>query len=88
MRELAASEPIPEYALQVAELELATRCSTKRPWVEAIAAAGDPRTLPALRRLAALPKDGCGNWFNRSDCLACLRKQLDAAIDDLSKKTP
>ena len=84
LRELADAEPIPPAVLHVAELELAGgKCAAKKPWVEALAADRDPRALPALRRLAAAPRDGCGNLFNRVDCYGCLRKALDAAIQDL-----
>jgi serine/threonine-protein kinase len=73
----------PKYAALAAELELATRCKDKQKVIEDIAALGDPRVLPALDRLAASPRRGCG-MLRLNDCQACLRRELDQTIGALS----
>jgi hypothetical protein len=48
---------------------------------------GDPRALPALHRTAETPRRGCG-LIRLSDCLACMRRDLDqaiAALDGIGK---
>jgi hypothetical protein len=75
-------EEVPTYALNLAWLEKAGNCASKRAVIEKMEAAADARVLPALRRLAATRRKGCG-FFGRSDCLSCLREALAGAIGRL-----
>jgi serine/threonine protein kinase len=84
LRELLPAEPLPSFTAPLIDLELASKCASKRAALDALRAAADPRALPALERLSATPRDGCGNFWSRRDCLACLRKPLAAAISELS----
>ncbi|MBL9107397.1 MAG: protein kinase [Myxococcales bacterium] len=70
---------VPLFALNIAWLEKAGSCGNKRAVLEKIEADGDPRALPALRRLSRVRRSGCG-WFNAQDCLGCLRGTLSHAM--------
>jgi eukaryotic-like serine/threonine-protein kinase len=72
----------PRYLQLVADLELADRCQEKKQVVADMQASGDKRVLPALERLAEAPRRGCG-LLKLSDCHACLRRDLAAAISEL-----
>jgi hypothetical protein len=72
----------PRFIELAAELELASRCPDKRDLIEEIRTLGDPRTLPALERLADSPRRGCG-ILRLSDCFSCLRRELDQTLDVL-----
>lgn len=74
---------VPDFLIALARLQLARSCPGKRRQVEALGAAGDPRALPFLERLAQRPRVGCGKK-QREDCLACLRKPLARSIGRLS----
>lgn len=77
---------IPPYLLAVAELELnrGKGCRLMTESIQKVAAAGDPRALPALLRLEAIPTTGCGPRKNR-DCIGCLRDPLQTAITMLNR---
>ncbi|MCA9661249.1 MAG: hypothetical protein KC486_23120, partial [Myxococcales bacterium] len=75
---------VPELIRDLAELELATRCKSKKSIITRLTERGDPQVLPALRRVSALPKKGCG-MFKQSDCWTCLRRTVSASIDRLEK---
>ena len=70
---------VPLFALNVAWLEKAGSCGNKRAVIDKIEADGDPRALPALRRLSRVRRSGCG-WWGAQDCLGCLRGTLSHAI--------
>ena len=72
-------EEVPLFALNVAWLEKAASCGNKRIVISKIQSDGDPRALPALRRLSRVRRGGCG-WFGAQDCLGCLRGTLAHAI--------
>jgi hypothetical protein len=76
------AEVAPAYLVQVAELELTSRCTQKKEIVAKIRELADPRALPALERLADQPRRGCG-LVRLNDCLACLRGELADAIEAL-----
>jgi serine/threonine-protein kinase len=72
----------PHYVKLVAELEAANGCPDKRAVIEEMRTLADPRVLPALERLAEQPKRGCG-LLRLTDCLWCLRRDLDQTIGTL-----
>jgi len=72
----------PHYLKLVAQLEAANGCPDKKAVLEDIRNLADPRVLPALERLAEQPKRGCG-LLRLSDCLSCLRRDLDQTIGAL-----
>ena len=76
-------ESVPVHLRNLAWLEKAGSCANKREVIEQMESAGDARVLPALRRLAATRRRGCG-FFNSQDCLACLRETLARAIGRLN----
>ncbi|MEM9194699.1 MAG: serine/threonine-protein kinase [Myxococcota bacterium] len=84
-RKLQAHTPedeVPRSALAVATLELARNCQDKRAALLEIASLADPLALPAVERLDARPRRGCG-LLRRSDCLACLREDLPSVLTAL-----
>jgi serine/threonine-protein kinase len=80
------ADEIPQYVRRVARLSLARTCSEKRTEIEQLTEVKDPRSLPALIRLAQKPKYGCGRK-RREDCFACLREPLDALIAELEQSS-
>ena len=70
---------VPVFLLNLAWLEKASSCSNKRAVLVKMEETPDPRMLPALRRLAATKRRGCG-FFNSQDCLGCLRETLARVI--------
>ncbi len=72
----------PRFVELVAELELSSRCPDRKELVEAMRSLGDPRVLPALQRLDATPRRGCG-MLRLSDCNACVRRELAQSIEAL-----
>jgi len=82
---LLAHEPpsdVPDFARAVAQLELGSGCADRAEAIGAVAEAGDPRALPALRRLQHMPADGCGE-DGAEDCYGCLRDELMRAARHL-----
>jgi eukaryotic-like serine/threonine-protein kinase len=75
---LHAGDAVPEYARQLARLELAPSCKEKKPVLEALLAQGDARARPVLARLASEPARGCGPR-EKQDCLGCVRELLARA---------
>ena len=71
---------IPEYIRLLAWLEKQRRCEDKRETLLKLEAAGDLRALPGLQLVAKTPKNQCGGWFNKRDCLECLREDLGRVI--------
>lgn len=60
-------------------------CMGKLKHVKALAQHKEKRALPVFKRLAKLPKKGCG-FFKRSDCYKCLRKPLKRIISELGEE--
>ena len=83
-KRLLRSTGVPSWLLSTAELELASRCSDKKEWLDKMRQDGDPRVLPALERMADQPKHGCPP-FRLADCLSCLRRDLDTTLDLLNR---
>jgi len=73
---------LPKYIALMAELELNGRCNDKKEVVDRMRVLNDARVLPALDRLAEMPRRGCG-FFRMNDCNACLRRELDQTIGAL-----
>ena len=80
-------EAVPVYLLNLAWLDKAASCANKRLVIEQMEADGDPRVLPALRRLSAIRRRGCG-FFNGQDCFGCLRETLSRTIGRLASAAP
>ena len=76
-------ETVPVYVLNLAWLDKAASCANKRLVIEQMEADGDPRVLPALRRLSAIRRRGCG-FFNGQDCFGCMRETLARTISRLA----
>ena len=74
----------PRYLRLVADLELSSGCTARKKVLGEMRALSDGRVLPALDRLASQPPRGCGA-FRLSDCLACLRRDLEQTIVALEK---
>ncbi len=84
-RILASKASTPRYIKLVAQLEGANGCAGKKLALEEMRALSDPRVLPVLDRLAEQPKRGCG-LLRLSDCLSCLRRDLDQTIGALERE--
>ena len=69
----------PRYLRLLADLELSSGCSARKKVLGELRALRDARAQPALERLAAQPPKGCG-VFRMSDCLACLRREIEQTI--------
>ena len=76
------AEDVPAYLRTLAALEKASSCAGKRGVLTQMDAAADARILPALRRLSATRRRGCG-FFNSQDCYECLREPLARLIGRL-----
>lgn len=74
----------PHYVKLVAQLEAANGCADKKAVLDEMRTLADPRVLPALERLAEQPKRGCG-LIRLTDCLGCLRRELDQTIGALGR---
>ncbi len=77
-----ASADVPPVARAAADLEIARSCRDRLAAVQRLGEIGDASVLPALERLAATPRRGCG-FLNSKDCNRCLRKGLDEVIAGL-----
>jgi tRNA A-37 threonylcarbamoyl transferase component Bud32 len=73
---------LPVYVALSAKFELSERCGERKDILAALDELGDPRVLPMLKRLSEQRRSGCG-FLRLSDCLACLRRELDQAIGKL-----
>jgi hypothetical protein len=73
---------VPPFARAVARLENSQGCKPMTGAIVEIARLGDPRSLPALERLAETPATGCGNRKDK-DCIGCLREPLAEALERL-----
>ncbi len=79
---LARAEPLPPLVDALARLEVAEGCNAKKAALRTLRELRDPAALPAVERLARLPRRGCG-LFGRSDCWACLRPDTRRTIESL-----
>jgi eukaryotic-like serine/threonine-protein kinase len=78
-KRITRSRGVPRFLALAAELELTDRCAEKKEVIGAMRNELDPRVLPALERMAEQPKHGCG-LLRMTDCLSCLRRDLDQTI--------
>lgn len=76
--ELRASAGVPEWALAVADLELATECSGRQVALQRLARHPARAALPAIERFRDAPRTGCGRG-RRADCYACVREDIERA---------
>jgi hypothetical protein len=81
-------QAIPLYVRNVAWIEKIQNCDGKKSVLTKIEADNDPRVIPALRLLAATPKDGCREFVWKVDCLACMRDDLMRILGDLEARNP
>ncbi len=82
---LAAHQPaedVSAVARAASELELARTCGDRRIALQTLGEIGDASVLPALERLAAAPRRGCG-FLSTKDCHRCLRDDLASVIERL-----
>ncbi len=82
-----ASE-VPEWALVGADLELARTCEVRRTAILRLGEIGEDAALPIVMRAYSAPRNGCGRFFRRYDCYACVRDDLPSVIDDLGGEVP
>ena len=66
---------VPPVVRAVAQLETGEGCDAKRAALRIVRELREPRALPAVERIARLPRRGCG-LFGHSDCWACLRGEV------------
>lgn len=76
---------VPAYIIDIAALEAARGCASRRDAIAKIRQAGDKRTLKALRRLSRMPKTGCG-FLGLEDCYSCIRSALRETIEEIESK--
>jgi serine/threonine-protein kinase len=76
------SAELPRYVVLLADFELTSECKERKHLLGQLGELGDPRALPSLRRISDTPRRGCG-LLRLNDCLACVRRDLDEAIDKL-----
>ncbi len=81
-------QTIPLYVRNLAWLEKLSNCDGKKPVLAKIEEDGNPRVIPALRLLAATPKDGCSSWFRTYDCIGCLREDLMRILGKFEAENP
>jgi serine/threonine-protein kinase len=75
-------EGLTPVAKAAAELELARGCRERKDAIVELGELGDASVLPALERLAATPRRGCG-FLGTKDCHRCLRDDLEAVVTQL-----
>ena len=80
--ERATEEDVPEFALALAELELARGCRSREEIVRRLQDIGDVRALAAIERWSRKPRRGCG-FLRLRDCHACIRDDLREAAAHL-----
>jgi serine/threonine-protein kinase len=76
------AERLPDVARAVSELELARGCRERKDLIVHLGEIGDQSAVPALERLAATPRRGCG-FLGTKDCHRCLRADLDGVLAQL-----
>ena len=81
-------QSIPLYVRNLAWIEKIQNCDGKKSVLAKIEADNDPRVIPALRLLAATPRDGCRDFLWKVDCLACMRDDLMRILGDLEARNP
>jgi tRNA A-37 threonylcarbamoyl transferase component Bud32 len=81
---LRNASAVPRYVAILADFELASACGERKKLIGQIGELGDPRALPALRRISDTPRRGCG-LLRLNDCLACVRRELDETIGSLDR---
>jgi hypothetical protein len=84
----ADKEAIPLYLRNIAWLEKSPGCPAKKAVLRKMEEADDPRVLPALRQLAATPKNGCREFLSKTDCMACLRGDLKRILAAFADRAP
>jgi len=78
------TDPLPPYVLSIARLERGRSCRDRAEAITEIEELRDARCLPALRRIADAPKNGCG-FLGLSDCYACVRGPARDAVAHLAE---
>lgn len=86
---ILAADPsaTPPFARALASLIVANTCAERAQHLAWVGSIGDPRAVRALERLRDAPRRGCGRR-GRSDCFACIRRDLDATIAALHSRHP
>jgi serine/threonine-protein kinase len=85
LKESGRWEELEPWQRTAIELRLTGKqCERIKKLVNELAESGEPRALPALRKTANRPRQGCG-FLNKGDCYKCARKDLASAIDALEK---
>jgi len=84
----AEKEAIPLYLRNIAWLERSQGCPAKKAVLRKMEEDGDMRVVPALRQLAATPKNGCREFLSKVDCLACLRGDLKRILGEVEAHDP
>ena len=84
----ADKEAIPLYLRNIAWLEKSQGCPAKRAVLRRMEEDDDPRVVPALRQLAATPKNGCREFLSKVDCMACLRADLKRILGSFEARDP
>ncbi|MCC7539872.1 MAG: serine/threonine protein kinase [Deltaproteobacteria bacterium] len=72
-------EALPPVVRASAELMLASGCTEKKRWIRELSMLGDRRVLPQIRRIARLPRRGCG-FLGLGDCHDCYRGSASRAL--------
>jgi serine/threonine protein kinase len=81
-------EAIPLYLRNIAWLEKSPGCPAKKAVLRKMEEDDDPRVVPALRQLAATPKNGCREFLSKVDCVACLRGDLKRILGHFESRDP
>jgi serine/threonine-protein kinase len=75
---------VPAYVLSVARLERAHNCREREDAIAELDELQEPRSAPALRRIADSARTGCG-FLGLSDCYACVRASARDALARIPK---
>lgn len=82
LEEIEALDDLERWERLGVELRVAGNCEGYKEKIDAIIDLDDPRARPALQAMSDSPKVGCG-FLNRRDCIACVRDDLQRALDVL-----
>lgn len=82
LEEVEALDDLERWERLGVELRVAGNCEGYKEKIDAIIDLDDPRARPTLQAMSDSPKVGCG-FLNRRDCIACVRDDLQRALDVL-----